>query len=88
MGKPKCGTELGLNQTFAKSRHELHILRRRVEQAWRSRWQAVLSCAATKAFARSLLELRTSAGADGDTPASHDVFRDFAGSEEEAWAAA
>ena len=68
----------------AKSRHEPRILRQRVQQAWRSRWQAILSCAAAKAFARSLLELRTTAGADGDTPASHDVLRDFAGSVEEA----
>ena len=63
----------------AKSRHEPHILRQRVQQAWCSRWQAILSCAAAKAFARSLLELREAVGADGDTPASHDVLRNFQG---------
>ena len=51
---------------------------------WFFKNQTTLSCAASKAFARSLLELRTTAGADGDTPASHDVLRDFAGSVEEA----
>ena len=63
----------------AKTRHEPRILRQRVQQAWRSRWQAILSCAAAKAFARSLLEMRAAVGADGDTPASHDVLRDFQG---------
>ena len=58
-----------------KTRHEPCILRRRVQQAWRSRWQAILSCAAAKAFARSLLEMRAVVGADGDTLASHDVLR-------------
>ena len=63
----------------AKTRHEPRILRQRVQQAWKSRWQAILSCAAAKAFARSLLEMRAAVVADGDTPASHDVLRDFQG---------
>ena len=63
----------------AKARHEPHILRQRVQQAWCSRWQAILSCTAAKAFARSLLESRAAVGADGDTPASHDVLRCFQG---------
>ena len=62
----------------AKARHEPRILRQRVQQAWRSRW-AILSCAAAKAFARLLLELRAAVGSDGDTPASHDVLRVFQG---------
>ena len=62
-----------------KARHEPRILSQRVQQAWRSRWQAILSCAAANAFARSLLELRTAVGTDGDTPASHDVLRVFQG---------
>ena len=65
--------------TKAKTRHEPHILRQRVQQAWRSRWQAILSCAAAKPFAMSLLKMRAAVGADGDTPASHDVLRDFQG---------
>ena len=32
-----------------------------------------LGCAAARAFAASLLELRSSAGADGPTPLSHEV---------------
>ena len=63
----------------AKARHEPHILRQRVQQAWCSRWQAILSCTAAKAFARSLLESRAAVGADGDTPASHEVLRCFQG---------
>ena len=57
----------------AKTRHEPRILRRRVQQAWRSRWQAILSCAVAKAFARSLLEVRAVVAADGDTFASRGV---------------
>ena len=82
-GSPETSSFLS-QLASAKSRHEPCILRQRVQQAWRSRWQAILSCAAAKAVARSLLELRTTAGADGDTPVSHDVLRDFAGSVEEA----
>ena len=43
----------------------------RVQQAWRSRWQAIMSCAAAKAFARSWLEMRAAVGANSDIPASH-----------------
>ena len=45
--------------------HEPSILRRRVQLAWRMRWQAILSCSDANAFAASLLELR-GLGADGD----------------------
>ena len=76
--------EVGVSQLArAKARHEPHILRQRVQQAWRSRWQANLSCAAANAFVRSLLELRAAAGADGDTPASHDVLLNFHGPDEQ-----
>ena len=37
----------------AKSRAEPFLLRRRIEQAWRLRWGAMLSCAAARAFAHS-----------------------------------
>ena len=52
-----------LNQ-FArgKVRHEPAVLKRRVQQAWRMRCQAILSCSAAKAFAASLLELRGGTG--------------------------
>ena len=68
----------------AKAHHEPHILHQRV-QAWCSRWQAILSCTAAKAFARSLLESRAAVGADSDTPASHDVLRCFQGPGEQDW---
>ena len=61
----------------AKSRADPFVLRRRVEQAWRLRWGAMLSCAAARAFASSLLERRTAMGSDGATPLSHEVEGDF-----------
>ena len=65
------GTRDFLNQSArAKVRHEPAVLKRRVQQAWRMRWQAILSCSAAKAFAASLLELGGGSGADGDTPVS------------------
>ena len=53
------------------------VLRRRTEKAWMLRWQALLSCAAAKAFAASLLELRGGQGADGDVPWTHEVENTF-----------
>ena len=47
-------------------------MRRRVEQAWKLRWLAIMSCAA-RAVASSLLELRGHGGADGVVPLSHEV---------------
>ena len=49
-----------------------NVLRKRTEQAWRLRWVSLLGCAAARAFAASLLELRAS-GADGRVPPSHEV---------------
>ena len=63
----------------AKARGQTRIMRKRVEQAWRLRWLSLLGCAAARAFAASLLELRSSAGADGPTPHSHEVEGDFRG---------
>ena len=60
-----------------KSRAEPFVLRRRVEQACGLRWGAMLSCAAARAFASSLLERRTAMGSDGATPLSHEVEGDF-----------
>ena len=60
-----------------KSRAEPFVLRRRVEQVWRLRWGAMLSCAAARAFASSLLERRTARGSDGANPLSHEVEGDF-----------
>ena len=59
----------------ATARSENYILRRRVEQAWRLRWGSLLACTAARAVAASLLELPCAHGADGDTPASHEVER-------------
>ena len=60
----------------ARSRREVPLLRKRVEQAWRLRWGAILGCAAARAVAASLLELRGSPGADGECPPSHEVVGD------------
>ena len=46
----------------AKARPEPPILRKRAECAWRSRWAAILSCAAARAFARSLSNIRGGSG--------------------------
>ena len=43
----------------------------------RMRWWSLLSCAASRAFASSLLELRSACGADGDLPETFDVEADF-----------
>ena len=61
----------------AKARQMPVVLRRRTEQAWRLRWQALLSCAAAKAFAASFLELRGGQSDDGDVPWAHEVENTF-----------
>ena len=57
----------------ARARHETAVLQKRAEQAWRMRWGAMLSCAAAKAVATSLLGLRCAHGSDGHTPSICDV---------------
>ena len=60
----------------AKSRSEPSLLRRRAESAWRLRWTSMLSCAATRAFACSLLDRRNNGGGDGVIPTLADVLRE------------
>ena len=60
-----------------RARSERFLLRKRVEQAWRLRWGSLLSCAAARAVAMSLLDLPGSRGSDGVCPLPHDVERDF-----------
>ena len=62
---------------LAKAKARSPILKRRAEQAWRMRWGAILSCAAARAFAASLLELKHGGGVDGDVLSTHDVVNDF-----------
>ena len=52
-----------------------------MEQAWRLRWCSILSCAAARSFAMSLLGLKGTIGADGHAPMPHEVECDqrFAG---------
>ena len=57
----------------ARSRQETALMRRRVEQAWRMRWGAILACATARAVATSSLNLCTAHGADGNTPPVHEV---------------
>ena len=61
----------------AKVRSENHLLRKPVQQAWRLRWGSLLSCTTACAVASSMLELPWARGADGNTPALHDVEQDF-----------
>ena len=56
-----------------RARSEPPLLRKRVEQAWRLRWWSLLSCAAARAFACSLVNLRICGGADGNLPLSCEV---------------
>ena len=51
-----------------KARSETLSMRR-----WKLRWLAIMSCAAARAVASSLLELRGHGGADGVVPFSHEV---------------
>ena len=59
----------------AKAREEVPLLQKRAEQAWRWRWASILSCAAARAVAESLLGLK-GPGADGLVPAIDDVIAD------------
>ena len=64
-----------------KARSEPFLVRQRMEQAWRLRWTGLLTCAAARSFAASLLGLDEGRGADGFAPRSHEVECDhrFAG---------
>ena len=61
----------------SRARSEIPLMRKRVEQAWRLRWSWLLGCAAAKAVAASLLEKQGCVGADGASPAGHEVEGDF-----------
>ena len=60
----------------AKARSVPRILRNRVRQAFHHRWCSLLACAASRAFALSLLERRPMVGADGDIPTTAAVVSD------------
>ena len=61
----------------AHARSESALLRRRAEQAWRMRWGGMLACAATLAFAASLLEQRSNVGGDANPALISDVLSEF-----------
>ena len=57
-GRWSCETQAFITQLArAKARNETHLMRRRVEQAWRLRWGSILACAAARAVASTMLEL-------------------------------
>ena len=60
----------------AKSREAPAGVQESARAAWRRRWASMLSCAAARAYALSLLDLQTSPGADGDVSNVHDVVGD------------
>ena len=60
----------------SKAREQPFLLQKRFEQAWRMRWGAFLACAAAKAVATCLLDLRCAHGADGHTPPAWEVEAD------------
>ena len=53
---------------WVKTQGMSDLLRRRANTAWTRRWSALLSCAASRAFASSLLDGRASGGNDNETP--------------------
>ena len=61
----------------AKVRSLPKIIRARAQQSWHFRWGSILSCAAARALASSLLESRGSPGTDGPTPSTSDVMCDW-----------
>ena len=61
----------------ARARSEPLVVQRRMEQARRLRWSAILACAAARSFAASLIGLRGGQGVDGQAPPSHEVECDF-----------
>ena len=52
---------------WVKTQGMSDLLRRHASTAWTRRWSALLSCAAARAFASSLLDGRASGGVDGET---------------------
>ena len=57
----------------AKSRSAPAPMRGKARAAWFRRWCALLSCAAARAHALSLLEKRSVSGLDGVVPHLHEV---------------
>ena len=55
------------------ARHELPLMRKRAEQAWRMLWSGMLACTAARAVASSLVDLQHCHGGDGTTPHAHGV---------------
>ena len=56
-----------------KSREASKILQGSARAAWYRRWSCLLACAASKAFASSLVNRRGCPGAGGDVPSVHGV---------------
>ena len=61
----------------AKTRSTPKVLRARARQSWLHRWGSILSCAAARAFACSLLGVHGNLGSDGDALGVSDVLSDF-----------
>ena len=60
----------------ARSRNVVPNLQKSAKLAWQRRWCVMLSVAAQRAVADSLLERRTCRAFDGFTPSAHDVLSD------------
>ena len=61
----------------SKARSYPRLLRKSAQLAWSSRWLSLLSVAAHRALARTLLELPVDeVGADGDDPFLEDVLHE------------
>ena len=60
----------------ARAREEVHCCRRGQNKRGDGRWASILSCAAARAVAESLLGLKGGPGAVGVVPAIDDVIAD------------
>ena len=69
VGRPRQRTSCGA-LAVAKARDVPNILKANVKVAWFRRWSNILSCAAARSFADSLLEVRGAGGAGGNVPSS------------------
>ena len=76
--KPRIAATFLRLLTKARAASEPVAVRRAAQAAWVYRWSGILSVAAQRAFAASLLELpaATELGAAGDPPALHELLAD------------
>ena len=72
--------EVGGRSLLAKAKaRDQNWLLRRAEMAWRARWASLLACTVARGGGFVIPRTSQASGADGETPALHEVERDLAG---------